>query len=238
MKRKHTAQSGLFRLRVLLAMIVFFAAVFLALLSTARPQAFRRERTRNLRAQVRRPNGVLATPSGTVQEAWVARYNGPANDSDSAVAMTIDGSGNVYVTGGSATSGFTPDYVTIKYDSAGQKQWLARFAGPDDDADFANAIAVDGSGNVYVTGIAWGYGDDSDYGTVKYNSSGEQQWVGRYDGPAHNLDTAMAIAVDGSGNVYVTGRSPGVGAGYDYATIKYSASGAGGMGCPLQRTRE
>jgi hypothetical protein len=147
------------------------------------------------------------------------------HSADSANDLAIDALGNVYVTGGSAVSGGPPDYVTIKYNSAGEQQWIADFSGGNNTANFANAIALDDSGNVYVTGIAWGYGDDSDYGTIKYNSSGEQQWVGRYDGPAHSLDTATAIAVDGLGNVYVTGRSPGVGAGYDYATIKYSASG-------------
>jgi uncharacterized delta-60 repeat protein len=220
MKRKRTAQSAFFNLRVLFGVIVLFVGVLVAVFAPARADV----RRVNPNVQANRPTQFRNAPSGGVQQAWVARYNGPANDSDSAVAMAIDGSGNVYVTGGSA-SPLTPDYVTIKYDSAGEKQWLARFAGPDDDADFANAIAVDGSGNVYVTGIAWGYGDDSDYGTIKYNSSGEQQWVGRYAGPAHSLDTAMAIAVDGAGNVCVTGRSPGVGTGYDYATIKYSASG-------------
>ena len=220
MKKKHTAQSAFFNLRVLFGLIVLFVGVLVAVFAPARADV----RRVNPNVQANRPAQLRNAPSGGVQQAWVARYNGPANGSDSAGAMAIDGSGNVYVTGGSA-SPLTPDYVTIKYDSAGEKQWLARFAGPDDDADFANAIAVDGSGNVYVTGIAWGYGDDSDYGTIKYNSSGEEQWVGRYAGPAHSLDTAMAIAVDGAGNVYVTGRSPGVGTGYDYATIKYSASG-------------
>jgi hypothetical protein len=123
------------------------------------------------------------------------------------VAMAIDGSGNVYVTGGS-DSDITPDFITIKYNSDGQQQWAARFSGGDNTAEFANAIAVDASGNVYVTGVGWGYGSDSDYATVKYNSSGQQQWVARYDGPAHSLDTAMAIAVHGSGNVYVTGYAP------------------------------
>jgi len=129
------------------------------------------------------------------------------------------------VTGGSAVSGGPPDYVTIKYNSAGQQQWLADFSGGNNTANFASAIALDSSGNVYVTGMGCGYGNDSDYATVKYNSAGEQQWVARYDGPGHNLDTAMAIAVDPSGNVYVTGRSTGSGTDYDCATVKYSPSG-------------
>jgi uncharacterized delta-60 repeat protein len=155
----------------------------------------------------------------------VVRYDGPQHSADSANDLAIDALGNVYVTGGSAVSGGPPDYVTIKYNSAGEQQWIADFSGGNNTANFANAIALDDSGNVYVTGIGWGNGNDSDYATVKYDSSGEQQWVARYDGPGHSLDTAMAIAVDGGGNVYVAGRSPGSGTDYDYATIKYSPSG-------------
>src|SRR5437762_5696368 len=218
MKNKGTPQSAFLRLRILLGTVMSFGACFVALFAVAHPQLLARKR-----ADVQ--DRLSLALSGSVQEAWVVRYDGPAHSADSANAIAIDGLGNVYVTGGGTISGLPPDYVTIKYDSAGQQQWLASFNGGNNTAEFANAIAVDGSGNVYVTGIGWGFGNDSDYATVKYNSSGEQQWVARYDGPGHNLDTAMAIAVDGTGNVYVTGRSPGFGTNYDYATIKYNASG-------------
>jgi len=210
--------SAFFNLRILLNLFMLSGAVSLALFAMAGPRVLNR-------GTAGVPARLSLVPSGSVQEAWVIRYDGPQHSADSANALAIDGSGNVYVTGGSAVSGGPPDYVTIKYDPAGQQQWLADFSGGNNTANFANAIALDTSGNVYVTGIGWGYGNDSDYATVKYNSSGEQQWVARYDGPGHNLDTAMAIAVDAAGNVYVTGRSTGSGANYDYATIKYNASG-------------
>ena len=69
--------------------------------------------------------------------------------------MAIDSSGNVYVTGGSAVSDIVPDYATVKYDSAGQQQWVAYYTGPGNNADFAEAIAVDASNNVYVTGESY-----------------------------------------------------------------------------------
>jgi hypothetical protein len=159
------------------------------------------------------------------QQQWVARYNAAFGSSEAA-ALALDSLGNVYVTGDSPGPDGSPDYTTIKYDSAGQQQWVAQYNGTGVPAfDYAEAIAIDSSGNVYVTGESSGSGTGGDYATVKYNSSGQQQWAARYDGPVHQFDGASAIAVDGSGNVYVTGSSFGSGGDYDYATIKYNASG-------------
>ncbi|OLE12922.1 MAG: hypothetical protein AUG52_02310 [Verrucomicrobia bacterium 13_1_20CM_3_54_17] len=157
------------------------------------------------------------------QQQWVARYSGPGNDLDFGNAIAVDPSGNVYVTGASFGSGTGFDYATVKYDSSGQQQWVARYNGPGNADDEAYGIAVDASGNVYVTGFSDNSGFD--YATIKYDSSGQQQWVGRYNGPANDDDEARAITIDGSGNVYVTGYSVGSGTQEDYATIKYNASG-------------
>jgi len=159
-------------------------------------------------------------------QQWVARYNGPGNSGDYAYSIAVDGSGNVYVTGVSVGSGTSWDYCTIKYNSAGVQQWVARYDGPGNSGDYAYSNAVDGSGNVYVTGKSWGgYGIGYDYCTIKYNSSGGLQWVARYNGPGDSTDVAWSIALDGSGNVYVTGSSYGSGTSFDYCTIKYNSSG-------------
>ncbi|NTV79881.1 MAG: hypothetical protein HGA24_00440, partial [Candidatus Aminicenantes bacterium] len=158
-------------------------------------------------------------------EQWVATYNGPANGWDRAHALAVDASGNVYVTGDSNGSGTSSDYVTVKYNSAGVQLWVARYDGPGNAVDTAYSIALDPAGNVYVTGFSTGSGTDYDYATVKYSSSGTEQWVARYNGPASGQDWATAIALDSSGNVYVTGFSVATGTGSDYATIKYNGSG-------------
>jgi len=158
-------------------------------------------------------------------QLWVARYNGPGNGTDQANAIAIDTSGNVYATGFSDGSGTGFDYATVKYDNSGQEQWVARYNGPGNDDDEAYGITVDVSGNVYVTGLSVGSGTQEDYATIKYDSSGNQQWVARYNGPANLNDDGRAIAVDASGNVYVTGFSVGSGTGFDYATVKYDSSG-------------
>ena len=47
------------------------------------------------------------------------------------------------------------------------------------------------------------------------NAQFTQQWVGHYNGPGNSIDSATAIALDGAGNVYVTGRSAGAATAYD-----------------------
>ena len=60
------------------------------------------------------------------------------------------------------------------------------------------------------------------YATVAYDSLGNQLWIKRYNGPVDDHDEAFGLAVDSStGNVYVTGYSPGSGTSIDYTTIKY-----------------
>jgi uncharacterized delta-60 repeat protein len=162
-------------------------------------------------------------PDGT--QLWVKRYNGPGNDYDWASAIAVDSSGNVYVTGYSVFGGTSADYATIKYDPDGNELWVKRYDGPGNYYDYVSAIAVDGSGNVYVTGVSYGSGTGEDYATVKYDPDGNQLWEKRYNGPGNEYDWASAIALDGSGNVYVTGRSWGSGTCYDYATVKYDPDG-------------
>ncbi len=158
-------------------------------------------------------------------EEWVARYNGPGNDRDYALALALDASGNAYVTGVSYGSGTNDDYATIKYSSSGNQLWVRRYNGPGNGVDWARALASDASGNVYVTGQSEGSGTDFDYATIKYGSSGSQLWVARYNGPGNYWDYALALALDASGNVYVTGASWGSHTNEDYATIKYDPEG-------------
>jgi hypothetical protein len=167
---------------------------------------------------------VKYKPNGDT--AWVRRYDGPENTGDCAMAIAIDGSGNVCVTGfGVCWSEHPWDYVTIKYYPNGDTAWVRGYNGAGDGSDKAVDIATDGSGNVYVTGESYGGGTDFDYCTIKYDASGTEVWAKIYNGPGNDYDNATAIAVDGSGNVYVTGQSNGNATGSDYATIKYYPSG-------------
>src|SRR5205085_11341890 len=85
-------------------------------------------------------------------------------------------------------------------------------------------IALDHSGNVYVAGVIDVNGSRSSWMTVKYNASGEQQWVTEYFGVT-SLNEPTAMVVDDAGNVYVTGSSSRPPIGTEYTTIKYDSAG-------------
>jgi uncharacterized delta-60 repeat protein len=213
------------KLRALVRLVPSLAGVLLALFAAANPQPLTRQRAGHVHAQPSGLNESRLASSDVVQQAWVARYNGSANLDDVAHAIATDDSGNLYVTGGSVGSDTDSDYVTIKYSPAGQVQWIACYNGSGNGLDEAEAIAIDGSGNVYVTGFSVGSTGFFGYATIKYNPAGQQQWIARYNGARDGDDFALAIAVDRSGNVYVTGESFAVDQSSDYATVKYNAAG-------------
>ncbi|MHC4510578.1 MAG: SBBP repeat-containing protein [Planctomycetota bacterium] len=162
-------------------------------------------------------------------EVWVARYIGPATPPysayDAAEAIAVDETGHVYVTGYSDTPGTGYDYTTIEYDAQGIEQWVARYNGTGDNRDYAQAIAVDASGRVYVTGYSQNLWTGQDYTTIKYDGNGRELWAATFDGGAYHNDRARDIKLDRNGCVYVTGYSYGYGTQYDCATVKYDAAG-------------
>jgi hypothetical protein len=124
--------------------------------------------------------------------------------------LATDGADNVYVTGHSCG-----EYITLRYDQAGNEIWARKYDGPENSTGGAFVMAVDSGGNVYVTGI-----NGAVFATVKYDSLGSELWAARWGGLGNDWG-AYAIAVDDPGNVYVTGASWDSAAYYDYTTIKY-----------------
>lgn len=148
---------------------------------------------------------------------------------DFAFDITLDNSGNVYVTGVSDSLNNDGDFLTIKYDTAGNTLWTARYNGLGNKADEAIAILVDTSGNAYITGYSYGgLSTHNDIVTIKYNSTGNLQWIDRYDGGKSSGDYPKDIKRDMYGNIYVCGSS--YQGGYwnfpdEYTIIKYSNTG-------------
>src|SRR5258705_507471 len=164
-----------------------------------------------------------ATFSSLAVGAWTNRFNGTANSDDRPAAAAVDHLGNVFVTGDTTENGTDWDYGTVAYSRAGVPLWTNRYAGPGTNWDRATAIAVDRTGNVFVTGGSYS-GYTSECVTIAYSGGGVALWTNHYKGPNFGLYAGTAISVDENGNVIVVG-SPGGGGAANYVTIAYSNSG-------------
>ena len=138
-------------------------------------------------------------------------YSVPGTSNEEGFAIEVDDVRNLYVTGIRGSKDNGEDYVTIKYNESGVRQWVAGYDGPGHDDDYAKSLAVDLLGNVFVTGISLitsfpgGIPSRaSDYATVniifRSTTMGQDIWGSR-------SDDANDIALDNSGKIYVTGHS-------------------------------
>ncbi len=158
---------------------------------------------------------------------WEKRYNGPANRDDIAYSVVVDSVGDVIVTGISDPGGFFYDIYTAKYAAAtGALLWEVRFNGPSGYQDLANAVIVDSTNNVLITGSSVNAVTvDYDTYTAKYAAAtGALIWETR--SIMGSSDAGLSIATNATGDVAITGRSHN-GTDYDIYTAKYAgATGA------------
>ncbi len=156
-------------------------------------------------------------------ELWVARYEGA--DNDVPLDIIVDPMGNVYVTGYSS-NGADHDIRTIKYDRDGTELWNQTYDSTFGD-DWGKVMALDPAGYVYVAAEISSDTNGTDFGVLKYDLNGNFVWVTTYNNAANNEDDSPKdMAIDGAGNIYVTGTSDG-GEGYDdIVTVKFIDQGA------------
>ncbi|MEA2054358.1 MAG: PKD domain-containing protein [Candidatus Thermoplasmatota archaeon] len=150
-----------------------------------------------------------------LNKIWGLVYYGSGNENNSASGVAVDSHNNVIVTGGSEEE-LNKDYLTVKYDSSGNKQKDHKYdiAGTDD----ALGIAVDSKDNIIVTGTSTdAYG--SHFCTVKYGNNLNDLWIKKEDFTGGAKD----VAIDSNNNIIVTGYNEGDRS--HYYTIKYSPGG-------------
>lgn len=166
-------------------------------------------------------------------------FGGSGDDSGNAIA--IDGSGNVYVAGGTGSSNFphttgvfqtsigsgaSLNAFVAKFTSGGSMTYSTYLGGGD--ADFAAGIAIDGSGNAYVTGQATStnfpttvsayqsslVGSSAAFVTELNPTATAPLVYSTYLGGS-GVDNGVALALDSSDKIYVTGDTiPGTGAAF------------------------
>ncbi|MFI5253426.1 MAG: T9SS type A sorting domain-containing protein [Bacteroidota bacterium] len=150
---------------------------------------------------------------------WAVQFDGIDNQDDEAAGVVFDSQGNVYVTGASIGLDGTYDYVTIKYSATGSRKWLKRFTSILGD-DLPSLITIDPYDNIYVSGTSANIGISYDIATVKYNASGDQQWVAFYNSPSNGYDYPTSLQLDSSVNIYICGVTANHGIN-SISTFKY-----------------
>ncbi len=153
---------------------------------------------------------------------WHHTYDGTAHGEDTGCKVLLDPAGNLYVCGASTCTGHNGHthrcIVLLKYTRDGNLRSTVLYGRDREECSPADMV-VDGVGNVTIVGKSKGQGRTSEYVTLRYDAQGSLRWSKRfYDGAARG-DEARAVALDGSGGVYVTGQSSGV------TTLHYDASG-------------
>jgi hypothetical protein len=155
---------------------------------------------------------------------WSKKFGGSSGDIG--YSVSVDSSGNVYITGwfysstidfggGALTNSYASytDIFLAKFDSNGNHLWSKKFGGSVD--DYGRSVSVDSSGNVYITGyfksstIDFGGGalnktSWSDIFLAKFDSNGNHLWSKSFGGSG-NYNFGYSVSVDSSGNVYITG---------------------------------
>ena len=137
--------------------------------------------------------------------------------------LAIDDQENVYLVGSvkDASTGYY-DYKTFKLDSDLDIVWEKTYSGSAQKDDVGRAVGVDDSGNVYVSGYSVNSDGDKDILTIKYNSSGTQQWTKTYDGTSD--EEAWDLVIDDDDNIFITGYTT-VLEKKDFFTQMYDSNG-------------
>ncbi len=161
-------------------------------------------------------------PAGEFQ--FSKTWGGTQNDHGSGIAT--DGSGNIYITGTTLSSGSKQQAVVLlKYDSSGNLLFQKTWGGAQN--DYGSGIAVDSGDNVYLTGYTYSFAVTPGVASVfllKYDPSGNLLFQKTWGGT--QSDYGFGIAVDSAGNVYLTGSSNSFGGGQSKVfLLKFDSSG-------------
>ncbi|MHC4867651.1 MAG: SBBP repeat-containing protein [Planctomycetota bacterium] len=171
------------------------------------------------------------------KEVWVTQHRGEPNSISIAEDLALDSSGNVYVIGSSRDQE-SSDLLTIKYDTDGKEQWVARYRLPGENLVVATAVAMEQAGRLWVTACVTDSragrashdsgGDRSTKGrvvTIEYDATGKQCWNSTYNGPQANALWPYHLIADIQGNVYILSSLRKTWYDSDMLVIQYDTSG-------------
>lgn len=131
-------------------------------------------------------------PDGTV--LWTERHDvGAANNHEHAHQCVVDSQDKVIVTGYSEDTG---EYLTVKWDKQGNKEWVHLYK--EGLADEAFKIGIDAQDNIYVSGHSYNAATfNRDLLTISLDAQGQLRWAKRLDIGGSERPTGMQVHADG-----------------------------------------
>ncbi len=138
----------------------------------------------------------------------------------------LDTFGHIIIAGNAAEDGLAV-FRTAKYDSHGVQLWTVNYGpGLPHSNHMVQAVTTDDAGNIYVTGTTTGSNGEAWIITIKYDSNGQQLWMGKYQWPDNNFSSPSAINLDKTGNIYIAGTIFDKQNGGDFLVLKYDSQGS------------
>ena len=169
--------------------------------------------------------GDLGGANAGESDAFLAKYDSGGNllwthqlgraKWDYNWAVAVDADGNAFISGstfgnlGGANAGWS-DAFLAKYDSDGNLLWTRQLG--TSTYDYSYSVAVDAEGNALVSGVTYGSLGGSSAGSndaflAKYDSDGNLLWTQQLG--TSSGDSSTSVAVDASGNAFISGYTEG-----------------------------
>jgi cysteine-rich repeat protein len=182
------------------------------------------------------PNfAVVALDATTGTEMWRRSIDGTllgGADEDDAFGVAIDAAGDVIAAGRITNTDTDDDLLVVKLAGAtGADLWRTVIDGRNDNADVAQALALDASGNVLVAGTVRNPGTRADLLVLKLaNATGAELWRAEVNGSEDGADTGLAVAASGA-DVVAAGRVQNGATADGYAVVKRTGANGGDFPC-------
>lgn len=151
------------------------------------------------------------------------RYNTPN-------AITLDDQ-YAYVTGTTERNGSTDIFISKISLNTMDTVWNRFYDGAANGFDYPNDIAVDNSGNIYVTGSInqSGISMDNSLLVLSFDNNGNQKWTkiksGTENSGGSGDDYGYKITIDLQDNIYIAGMLYNITSKRDIIVLKYNAAG-------------
>jgi uncharacterized delta-60 repeat protein len=160
---------------------------------------------------------------------WLKKFERPGYLFDAGRKVVTDQQKNIYVAGYiELTAPAQSNIILLKYDSAGQQQWVRYYDYQPAPQSFDDAVdlKIDPIGNLYLTGVSSFNNSQSTQRVLvaKFSSNGDTLWTRRWG--TFSAYKPERLEIDSLGNMYIAGSYfEGAPTGFNAFALKYDGNG-------------